>query len=113
MEIGPGGDVFAVDRANERIQRFAPDGTFIEQFAIPENVEYGGLPADLDFDAQGNLYLLGTEGAETVDEVHVFRPAGGGGGAAGVEIPKQKLRHRKGKIKVKLSCSDGGPVPGS
>jgi sugar lactone lactonase YvrE len=112
IEIGPGGDLFAVDRSNQRIQRFAPNGTFIEQYTIPENVEYGGLPADLDFDAQGNLYLLGTEGYETVDEVHVFRPTGGGGGASGVAIPKQKLRHRNGKIKVKLACSAAGPCDG-
>jgi streptogramin lyase len=103
VAIGPGGDVFAVDRSNQRIQRFAPNGKFIEQFAIPAGVEYEGLPSELEFDAKGNLYLLGTEGAETVDEVHVFAPAGGAGGSR-LAIPRQKLRYRDGKIKVKLVC---------
>jgi sugar lactone lactonase YvrE len=103
IAVGPGGDVFVADRNNQRVQRFAPDGTFLEQFSIPEHVEYQGLPSELDFDAQGNLYLLGTGGYETVDEVHVFAPTGGRAGAGAAIAPNQ-LRYRRGRIAVKIAC---------
>jgi streptogramin lyase len=96
--------VFVVDRSNQRIQRFEPDGTFLEQFSIPADVEYRGLPSDLDFDAQGRLYLLGTGGAETVDEVHVFAPSGRAAGAR-LASAQRSLRYRQGKIAVRIACS--------
>jgi DNA-binding beta-propeller fold protein YncE len=111
IAVGPGGDVFVADRNNQRIQRFASDGTFLEQFSIPEGVEYHGLPSEIGFDAQGNLYLLGTGGYETVDEVHVFAPTGGRGGAGAAVAPGQ-LRYRKGRIPVKLACGGGAPCKG-
>lgn len=108
VALGPEGDVFVADRTNQRIQRFRPDGTFVEQFSIPADVEFRGLPSDLDFDAQGRLYLLGTGGYETVDEVHVFAPSGAGG----VAIAPKQLRYRKGRIAVKLACSSTAPCKG-
>jgi hypothetical protein len=95
----------------QRIQRFASDGTFLEQFSIPEHVEYQGLPSDLDFDAEGNLYLLGTGGYETVDEVHVFAPSGGRAGNGAAIAPRQ-LRYRKGTIHVEIACGGAARCKG-
>jgi sugar lactone lactonase YvrE len=107
VAISPAGEVFATDRNNERIQRFAADGRFLEELRIPGDVTYRGLVAELEFDAQGRLYVLST-GHGTEDEVNVFAPRGGGAAA----IPKQTLRYRRGGIKVTVTCGGAARCAG-
>lgn len=106
IAIGPTGDVFVADRNNDRIQRFAPDGSFREQFATPKGIKYEGFPLDLDVAPDGSVYMLSTDFA-TEDEVSVFVPSGA------VKLPKQRLRYRKGRIRLTLGCSKAGSCDGT
>lgn len=106
IAIGPSGDIFVADRNNDRIQRLAPDGSFREQFSVPKNVKYSGLPLDLDVDSDGRIYMLSTKFA-TEDEVNVFAPSGN------VRLPTQNLRYREGNIRLRLACSDAGACEGT
>jgi sugar lactone lactonase YvrE len=114
IAIGPAGDVFVADRNNGRIQRFGPDGAFIEEFTPPPDPDAPSTreryPTDLDVDAAGRVYVLTTDFG-TTDEVSVYEPSGGSSSAA-VTLRKQKLRLRKGRIKVGLACAGTGACEG-
>lgn len=108
VAVDPGGDVFVADSGNDRVQQFTADGALVDVIPRPEDesrsVTY--LPIDLDFDSAGRMYVLNNSAGES-DFVHVFASGG-----SDITVPKQKLRLRNGKVKVKLTCSDAGPCAG-
>jgi sugar lactone lactonase YvrE len=69
--IAPDGSLWVADGGNDRFQLFAPDGTYLETWGTPGSAEgefefyapesgYGTAYGDVDFDADGNIYVLDT-----------------------------------------------------
>ena len=72
-ELSNDGFVYACDRANDRVQVFRKDGTFVKEVFIQKNTRGDGSAWDIAFskDAQQKYFFL-ADGAN--DKIHVVRP---------------------------------------
>jgi hypothetical protein len=71
LGIAPDGNLWVANGRKDRFEIFAPDGTFLETWGTPGSAEgefefyapesgYGTAYGDVDFDADGNIYVLDT-----------------------------------------------------
>ena len=71
LGIAPDGNVWVANGGKDRFEIFAPDGTYLETWGTPGSAEgefefyapesgYGIAYGDVDFDADGNIYVLDT-----------------------------------------------------
>ena len=56
VAIGPQGDLWVMDRGNNRIQRFTPDGTFVQLWTRAGR-EFFKEPTNIAFDREGNWWV--------------------------------------------------------
>ena len=70
-ELSNDGFVYACDRANDRVQVFRKDGTFVKEVFVQKNTRGDGSAWDIAFskDAQQKYFFL-ADGAN--DKIHVF-----------------------------------------
>jgi hypothetical protein len=72
VKIAKDGLVYICDRANDRIQVFRKDGTFVKEFIIEKNTLRAGSVWDLDFWIDPKqTYLLNADGMN--NEVRTLR----------------------------------------
>lgn len=71
VDIGPDGYIYAADEGGRHVLRIAPDGTLddLGLWKNPLRWKSAG-PHDLEFDSQGNLYVINK------DRVYILRPDG-------------------------------------
>jgi sugar lactone lactonase YvrE len=72
LAVDAAGNVWVVDAGSDRIEIFAPDGSFLEtwgasgseegqfEFAVRTDSDWAGFRGDIAFDAAGNLYVVDT-----------------------------------------------------
>src|SRR5215213_8315215 len=71
LGIAPDGNLWVANGGKDRFEIFAPDGTYLETWGTPGSAEgefefyapesgYGTAYGDVDFDADGNFYVLDT-----------------------------------------------------
>src|SRR5215217_288090 len=71
LGIAPDGNLWVANGGKDRFEIFAPDGTYLETWGTPGSAEgefefyapesgYGTAYGDVDFDADGNIYVLDT-----------------------------------------------------
>lgn len=76
VKLSHDGLVYVCDRANDRIQVFKKDGTFVREFIVENNTLSNGSTWDLDlFPDAGETYLLNADGAN--NEVRILERASG------------------------------------
>ena len=70
-ELSVDGFVYACDRANDRVQVFRKDGTFVKEVFVQKNTKGDGSAWDIAFskDPQQKYFFL-ADGAN--DKIHVF-----------------------------------------
>jgi fibronectin type 3 domain-containing protein len=96
VAVGTGGEMFVLDRSNDRVERFNEAGEYLGQFG-EEGSGDGELraPDALALDSNGNVFVLdtGNERVEEFDNSGVFIRAFGAGlegaGAEGIAVDHQ------------------------
>ena len=71
VAIGPEGDLWVMDRGNNRIQRFRRDGTFVQLWTQAGDGVFQS-PTNIAFDEDGNCWVSEFEG----HRVRQFSPDG-------------------------------------
>jgi NHL repeat-containing protein len=74
LAIGPDGLVYVADAANDRIQVFAPDGTYVREFGRWDNGRGLASPYEIALDQDGNAYV--TDDADNRFDLRKFSAAG-------------------------------------
>jgi YD repeat-containing protein len=61
VEIAPNGNIWMVDRTNNRIQQFTPDGKFVSKFGSQGTPDgQFNWPASIAIDTAGNIFIVDT-----------------------------------------------------